>query len=136
MGEQVLIVWCTGWKQKVFELKNRAKGFVCGDMFSVYITILSRQWFSPYSGFQHIYTDNGFHLKSRFKKRLSTQTMVFTLNLISWKSYLHRQFIYSIKMLMLMQTVRKSVQTKLSMFGHCQIALTPSYFWTPPINFF
>ena len=54
---------------------------------SVYINNLYWQWLTPYSGFQIISTNNGFHLKSGFKKRLSTQTMVLVLNLISWKSF-------------------------------------------------
>ena len=45
--------------------------------------------FSPYLGFQVIFTDIGFHLKSGFKKRLSTQTVAFILNLISRNIYLH-----------------------------------------------
>ena len=49
--------------------KQSSRGIVCGDYLSVKITNLYRQCFSPYSEFQLIYTDNGFHLKSGFKKR-------------------------------------------------------------------
>ena len=45
------------------------RGFVCGDYLSVEITNLYRQQLSPYSGFQVISTDKGFHLKSGFKKK-------------------------------------------------------------------
>ena len=50
--------------------------------------------FSPFCGFQSIFTDIGFHLKSGSKKRLSTQAVVFILNLISRNSYLPWTFLY------------------------------------------
>ena len=66
-------------------------------VFSVEMSCLHWTWVSPYSGFQLIYIDIGFHLKSGFKKRWSTQTTLFTFNLIWQKSYLNRQFLYQDK---------------------------------------
>ena len=48
----------------------------------------------------------GFHLKLGFKKRLSTQTVIFILNLISRNSYLHWTFLY----FTVQPTVQYSVQ--------------------------
>ena len=55
------------------------RGFSGVEHLSVKDTVLHWTWFSPYSGFQVIFTDIGFHLKSGFKKRLSTQTVIFIL---------------------------------------------------------
>ena len=40
------------------------------------------------------YTDTGFHLKSGFTNNFPTQTLVFTLNLISLTTSLHQIFFY------------------------------------------
>ena len=69
------------------------RGFSGVDVWSVKISCLHWIWFSLYSGFQLIYTDIGFRLKLGFKKRLSSQTVVFTLNLISQNRYLQSQFL-------------------------------------------
>ena len=79
----------------------RCRGFSGVDVLSVEMSCLHWIWFSPYSGFQLNYTDIAFHPKSGFKTMLSTQTVVFTLNLISQKSYLPRQFLYSIEALLM-----------------------------------
>ena len=57
------------------------RGFFDADNWSVEMSSLHWTWFSPYSGFQLINTDIGFHLKSGFKKRWATQTMLFTKKL-------------------------------------------------------
>ena len=64
------------------------------EVWSVKISCLHWIWFSPYSGFQIIYTDIGLDPKLGFKKKLSSQTVFFSLSLISWNSYLHIQLLY------------------------------------------
>ena len=51
------------------------RGFSDVYFLSVEMSCLHWTWFSPYSGFQVIYTDIGFHPKSGFKKKLSTHTI-------------------------------------------------------------
>ena len=63
----------------------KCRDFSGVDVLSVEMSCLHWALFSPYSGFYVIYEDVGFHLKVEFKKRLSPQTMVFTLNQISQK---------------------------------------------------
>ena len=65
------------------------RGFSGVDVWCVEISHLHLTGFLPYYVFQVIFTDIGFHLKSGFRKRLSTQTVDFTLNLVSQNSYLH-----------------------------------------------
>ena len=55
------------------------------DIWCVEISCLHWTWLSPYSGFQVIFKDIGFHFKSGFKIRVYTQIVVFTLNLVSRK---------------------------------------------------
>ena len=72
-----------------YDRRDKGRGFSGVDLWSVEISCLRWTWFSPYFGLHLIYTDIGFHLKLGFKKRLFSQTVVFTLNLISQNSYLH-----------------------------------------------
>ena len=75
--------------------------FICFsivDVWSVEISCLHWTWFKPYSGFQLIYTDIVFPLILGLKKRLSSQKLVSTLNLISQNNYLNRQIFYKKKL--------------------------------------
>ena len=47
------------------------------------------------SVFQIVYTEDGFHIKSGFKKIPWPQNMVLVFNLVSQKYYLHQRFLYT-----------------------------------------
>ena len=79
---------------RMVNVQIMVRGFSGVDVWSKEISCLHWTWFSPYFGFQLIYTEIGFLLKLEFNKRLSSQTVVFTLNMMSQNSYLHKQCLY------------------------------------------
>ena len=66
--------------------KDQGRGFSDVDFLSVEMSCVHQTRFSPYSGFPVIYIEIVFlfvcffYLKLGFKKRLSTQTIVFIIN--------------------------------------------------------
>ena len=70
---------------------------VCVENFSIQTMTFTLIWVSSSLHRQR------FSPKSGFKKRLSPQTMVLVLNLISQKSSLHRQFLYCYVQVSVMQ---------------------------------